>query len=394
MRLTSVADLQRVEEQEEEVGFCSPPDFWIDEACLRDEEIVVLVRAGVSLTRPKIVLTFRDNRVEDRPARALTNEVLIATVGAGATERLNQESAIVAVVDEGRASNRLLVENLQDLKTGGSLKKLRAIVDAQKSARMFTSVLAEILASEDLSALLQFLNYCDIPLSDDARRLDLGRARARAGAAEAFAPVKPRDVASHEEVFPAAQSFIEKHHKRLRRHIESPSIKGVPNFLHICIAIFQVIRSQLEHLVYTLEHPASPGQVLSPWEWGDFRTLFDHYIRYARDVAATAGMEYMPALEAGYEKGAILACLEPDQDELVAFRDFFLDLAAARVRMPGVPGGESRRPDLRVGNRQRLSEAGILAGNSRFGRQESQHADPSEASGMRASSQWSQPLKE
>jgi len=62
--------------------------------------------------------------------------------------------------------------------------------------------------------------------------------------------------------------FCARHSKRMCRHCERVSIAGVPNFLHISLAIANVVRAQVERLLVGLELTTQP---LGIDEWHEHR---------------------------------------------------------------------------------------------------------------------------
>jgi hypothetical protein len=176
------------------------------------------------------------------------------------------------------------------------------------------------------------------------RSLGLLRYFAGAQPAPAFGASTSNRIRYITEVFPAATSFIERHLRRLERHLEQPTAAGAANFLHIAIAILQVARSQLETLTQALEHPPSPDYRLEGSEWGEMRRQMDAYLRAVRTVCKLAGQDFVPAFTSPNERRIILAAIHPDRTELQGFDAFVAQLQPRILACAIFPGPDPRRP--------------------------------------------------
>ena len=77
--------------------------------------------------------------------------------------------------------------------------------------------------------------------------------------------------------------FCDRQMRKLRRHIADRDIDGVPNFVHIFLAINALLRSRIERAIHGLE--ARDGLV-STYEWALFRELCNIYYERFREVTS------------------------------------------------------------------------------------------------------------
>jgi hypothetical protein len=131
--------------------------------------------------------------------------------------------------------------------------------------------------------------------------------------------------------------FIERHIKKLKRHVESGNIRGIPNFVHIWLAVAAVIAAQLDRLLCGL---ASLHRPLSPDEWYDYRVMIDTYIRHFHSELVCLSQEYLPRLCRRYAVNRIAAHFREDiarVDELsgtiMAQRERMETLRLSRLRV-------------------------------------------------------------
>jgi hypothetical protein len=92
--------------------------------------------------------------------------------------------------------------------------------------------------------------------------------------------------------------FADRHERRLRRHVDRGTVRGIPNFLHILVTIVQLLLSQIERVIMALE--AEPELRISTERWFDFRQNLNDYFVRLRSLLQLTAREYVPAMsEAG-----------------------------------------------------------------------------------------------
>ena len=91
-----------------------------------------------------------------------------------------------------------------------------------------------------------------------------------------------------------ARGFCERHLRRMRRHCSRASIAGIPNCMHIALAIGKVLTVQVEQVLVRLE---TTRAALTPDEWYEYRQRLEHYLTTFRNVVEILYEEYVPALQ-------------------------------------------------------------------------------------------------
>ena len=275
-------------------------------------------------------------RVSESERRRLDTESTIIQIEAFS------ESALIAT------SNCLLVTNLKDLKTDRSLRKTRHIREAQQSAAQFFMVLKDLIGGGDDEALLVFLNFCDIPLSEAARYSQIRRMKPAWDGGVGMRSLGARNLTIYVNLHEAAISFFDRHFRKLRRHVENRTLEGVSNFLHIFLAMGQILRTQIERSVIGLESKSTP---VTTEEWAQCRKHWDLYFgRFSQLVDCLWG-EYVSPMLKEYdlrgikeEFGADLEIIHQLSSDMLQFRDrieLFRTTKLKRVVSPGreiVPG--------------------------------------------------------
>lgn len=347
--LTDPSDLQRNEGDEEESAGKPAGDFRLREAiCGDDDTLRIATEVDMGTEAGTIILAWSDGGSAQLAARRtgpLQWEGAMDTAHRGRSAR---ESIIVHLRIGERVSSPILITNLQDIRTGHSLKKIRLVLEAQQSSQQFAMSLADIIASGDQDSLLNFLNFCDITLSQDQRGPLRRHARSAGIQPEIFRSGGSNGIRFCRELHPAAERFIERHIARLARHIAAPSLRGVPNFLHIALAIGYVVQAQIGRLMSGLEATTSP---IDGTDWYEIRQLLDAYLRAGRNVMKHLGLEYLPEIGRGYEAARIQQILDPDREALQGFPKFLLMVRPRLLALRVYPG---TRPEIPVFNPSNL----------------------------------------
>ena len=340
--LTDPSHLQRNDGDEEESSRISVGNFRLREAiCGEDNVLRIATDEDFDAEVGTIHLAWGDRGSEQMAARRTDLRQWEGVMDATLQNRSARESIIVNLRVGERVSSPILLTNLQDIRSGKSLKKIRLVLEAQQSSHQFAMSLADIIASGDQDSLLNFLNFCDIILSQDQRG-PLGRHARSAGIqSEIFRSGGTNGLQFCQELHPAAERFIERHLARLARHIASPNLRGVPNFLHIALAIGYVVQAQIERLISALEAALTP---IDGNDWYEIRQLLDAYLRAGRNMMKYLGLEYLPEIGRGYEAARIQQVLEPDRDALQGFPAFLLTVRPRLLALRVYPGSQPEVP--------------------------------------------------
>ena len=285
---------------------------------------------GVGSFVDTLILLHVDGGMRRLPLSESSAGAYIGRLDAVATQ-FCKEATTVAFVEGGSVggvrvtSNRVMVINLQEAQTGRSQRRERRIREAQRSAVLFTGVLAELVGIDDADVLKNFLTYCDIPIIETGwgtairgtRPTWIGDVEMRRCGEKNF-----RDYATLHE---ATLGFCGRHLRRLVRHAERPTLTGASNCMHIARAIATVIQWQLERAIAGFESLERP---LDPREWYEHRARFDAYLGLFRSVLEVLSAEYLPALGACFADEQIKEVLTEDLRVLSELIDAFLQLKA------------------------------------------------------------------
>ena len=193
-------------------------------------------------------------------------------------------------------SQPILVTNLQDIRTGGDLRRERQIREARESPQRFLNVLNALCSSDDEERLKQFLTYCDIPMDLPVRLLRKRSSGESAppDEAEALRIMGSRNLRHFEILHDAIMDFSKRHRRRLERHVESGMASGVPNFLHILLTMGNLLMSQIARVIAALE--ADTNLEMTSQRWHQVRDNLDAYYRELRDLFKLTSVDYANAL--------------------------------------------------------------------------------------------------
>lgn len=193
-------------------------------------------------------------------------------------------------------SNPVLVTNLQDIVTGRDVRRERQIREARESPQRFMDVLTVLCSGDDEERLKQFLTYCDIPIDLPTRLL-----RRRATTSNAAGPGDDRfkisgakNLRHFEVLHEAVMDFAYRHQRRLNKHVERGTAKGIPNFLHILLTIGNLLLSQIGRIIAALE--ADEKLEVSPDRWHQVRDNLDAYYRVLEELFEMTAVDYLDAL--------------------------------------------------------------------------------------------------
>jgi len=190
----------------------------------------------------------------------------------------------------------VLITNLQDIVTGRDIRRERQIREARESPQRFMDVLTVLCSGDDEERLKQFLTYCDIPIDLPARLLRRRTPSNNTSSTDgdALRILGARNLRHFEFLHEAVMDFAHRHQKRLDRHVERGTAKGIPNFLHILLTIGNLLLSQIERVIAALE--ADTGLEMTPDRWHQVRDNLDAYYRVLEKLFETTAVDYLDAL--------------------------------------------------------------------------------------------------
>jgi HKD family nuclease len=192
-------------------------------------------------------------------------------------------------------SQLVLITNLQDVVTGRDVRSERQIREARESPQRFMDVLTMLCSGDDEERLKQFLTYCDIPIDLPASLL---RRRTGPGPDGGTGPdvlsLGTRNLRHFEVLHDAVMDFVRRHQRRLNRHVERGTAKGIPNFLHILLTIGNLLLSQIERIVAALE--AEAKLEMSADRWHQIRHNLDAYYQVLEELFEVTAVDYLDAL--------------------------------------------------------------------------------------------------
>lgn len=302
----------------------------------KKNEGIISIKAEIPKTLSfgelKSRLTFGNQVTRNLNITQKDKNLYFVIVPADIKRRLNEESTIIqieALENENIAaeSNSVLVTNLKDIKTDKPVRRERHIKEAQQSAVQFFAVLRELLGSNDDEALLNFLNYCDIPLSDFARPSFLREARPVWDGGEGMRKLGDKNLKIYTELHPAAMIFFDRHFRKLQRHVEQRDVNGIENFLHIFLAMGGILRSQVERAVIGLESKTSP---VTTEEWSNCRNYIDIYFGKFKNLIECLWSQYLSQMVKEYKQPDISEKFRPD---LQPIDDLCADMLSYRERV-------------------------------------------------------------
>ncbi|HEX5424040.1 MAG TPA: hypothetical protein VFW94_10855 [Candidatus Acidoferrales bacterium] len=231
------------------------------------------------------------------PITRMSEERFSIKVPERVTVRLQESSTLVSLESfdqHHQLSNLVFVTNLLDIKTQNSVRRERHIREATESAGQFFSVLNDLLRAADNTALLTFLNFCDIPLVNAPRPPAL-RNRPVWQGQDGMRHLGERNLQMCKTLHEATLNFFERHLRKLKRHTESLSLDSIANFLQIFLSMGSLLRMQIERLVIALE--ARPTDVPAQ-KWWECRELWDVYFLKFRELMECLWDEYLRPLSA------------------------------------------------------------------------------------------------
>jgi hypothetical protein len=253
IRLSSPADLRTAERETPEPA-SSASVISLAEAWVQDDEMRLRATVPCLYANKRGLIVFQNNtgRPKSLLAQAAGDGLFKAKMPPEVEGQLRQGANIARLrfEEDGKflaESNPVLITNLQDFQTGRSSRSERHRQEALQNASRFIGVLRELSLAADDAALLQFLQYCDIPIITSLRLRGLRRPGNQfAGDVQDLRQLGDRSLRQFFTLHEAVVGFAKRHLRRLRRHVKDGTASGIPNFMHILLAVAGLLETQME----------------------------------------------------------------------------------------------------------------------------------------------------
>ena len=234
-------------------------------------------------------------------------------------------------------SNPMLITNLKEFKTGQNLRKSRHVREAQEGAHQFLRVLNELVEEGEESSLLNFLNFCEIPVLEASGRRSFQPQRPSWTGGTGMRGLGKRNLVIYRKLHAAAMSFFHRHLKKLQIHVERGSLSGVSNYLHIFHGIGGVLRSQVERALIGLEAQDTP---FSADDWYDVRQHLDEYFKGFESINACLWDQYLPRIVQAFGSHSVqeefsgeLSALEELRNAMFGYRLQLLQVVQSAIKV-------------------------------------------------------------
>lgn len=312
-KLTKASDLVSVaQENEENLSESFPVE--ILEAEADKDEVVVWLTQPLQLPNLNARLEFAAGSFLRIPIEKTTSTDVPLQLGKDIAARLSQNPTVISFEDRSgvRQSNRVLITNLLDVRTGTNARKARYVKEAEQNAAGLLSVLNDLRAGSDEDALRTFLMFCDIPLVLGARAGWRSKAKEANDARGGMRSIGAHNFKIALSLHELSLDFCERHFRKLRRHVANRRLDGTPNFLHIALAIGGVLQSQIDRALSGLE----ARDRVTTEEWAIFRSICDQYFSHYRDLRTLIWEEYLSKMLREYPIARIREAFEPELEPL------------------------------------------------------------------------------
>jgi hypothetical protein len=329
---------------DEDRGECLP--IKIKEAEADNERILVWLEQPLERPQLRAKLEFSAGRFVRIVLRETGSPQLEINLDPETFKRLSDSSAIISIEDaDGMVqSNRMLITNLLDVQTGTNLRKARYVKEAEQDTAGLLSVLYDLRSGNDEDALRTFLTFCDIPLALGPR-LGLRLFNKDSGAPrEGMRRLGQHNFTLALSLHELALKCCERHFRKLGRHVSDPRPDGIPNFLHISLAIGGVLESQIDRALSGLE----ARDHVSPDDWCTFRNICEAYFSKYREVTTVIWESYLSYLINEYPSKQIRQAFEPELQPLTDLAHRMLQFRGRveelRVTKCVGAGGQQNKP--------------------------------------------------
>jgi len=225
------------------------------------------------------------------------------------------------VVGDVLRSNSMLLVNLVDADSGRGQRRERRVREAQRTAAGFHAMLGDLLHPGQEDALKDFLTLCEIPLIEAARGFPIHRGRPAWTPPSGWGDAPDRTLRVYASLHDAALGFCERHLKRMARHVARATVAGVPNFMHMALAIGDVLRAQVERALSGLGGMKRP---IDAEDWNAHRLRLGQYVTTFRDCVDLLQDRYVPALRKLFGPVPLKAAFDEDAAPMRTLCDAFL----------------------------------------------------------------------
>ena len=311
-RLTDPSQLVSAPIETEEVHGDKFP-IEIIEAEADKQHILVWLAQPLMQAELRAKLEFSGGRFVRLSIKEIDCSELRISVDEEISKRLSQSSVVISFEshDGTPQSNQILVTNLLDVQTGTNARKARHVKEAEQNAAGLLSVLRDLRNGTDEDALRTFLTFCDIPLTLGPRPGWRPLTKS-GGGREGMRSLGQRDFNLALSLHDLALSFCERHFRKLRRHTFDRRPDGIPNFLHIALAIGGVLESQINRALSGLE----AREQVTTEEWAGLRNICDSYFSHYRELAKLIWADYLSKLIRELPARRLQEAFEPELQPL------------------------------------------------------------------------------
>jgi HKD family nuclease len=277
-------------------------------------QILVWLVQPLNQSELRAKLDFSGGRFVRLPVKDVHRSELGISIDEEISRRLGQTPAVISFEnrDGTPQSNQMLVTNLLDVQTGMNARKARYVKEAEQNTAGLLSVLLDLRSGSDEDALRTFLTFCDIPLTLGSRPGWRPLIKPGGASRDGMRSLGQQDFKIALTLHDLALSFCERHFRKLRRHASERSPDGIPNFLHIALAIGGVLESQINRALSGLE---ARDQVTIE-EWAAFRNICDTYFLHYRELTTLVWAAYLSKLIREFPAKRIREAFDPELQPL------------------------------------------------------------------------------
>jgi HKD family nuclease len=321
----------------------------ITEAEADKEQILVWLAQPLRRSGLIAKLEFSAGRFVRSSIKGIDSSEVGIVVDEEVAKRLSQIPTVLSLEgpDGTRQSNRILITNLLDVQTGMNARKSRYVKEAEQNAAGLLSVLNDLRSGTDEDALRTFLVFCDIPLILESRPGWRPLTKHLNDSREGMRSLGQHDFNIALSLHELALSFCERHFRKLRRHTSDRSPDGIPNFLHIALAIGGILESQINRALSGLE----AREQVTVDEWAAFRDICDSYFSHYHDLTTLIWGGYLSKLIREFPAKRIREAFDPElqplsdlAQQMLSFKERVENLRATKCLLStsgkkGIPFG-------------------------------------------------------
>lgn len=309
--LSDPAELRRRVDDDNDDDDLEPHGLVLGEAILTGDVLRLSATLPEGIAGAVAELRFLDGATAHYAVHRSEDVLRTGAISGADLRRLGDASSLVRFRAGELVSNFVLVTNLQDVRTGGSTRRGRHLREAQESARRYFLVHHELAEVGDRDALIQFYDLCNIEVTNAPLPPVLRGGRGPADLMTGMRSLGERNLVLSRSLHAAATGFVDRHLRRLERHVTHGEIGGASNFAHIFLATVDVIRMQMARITDGLTALAEP---IHTHHWGHIRGQINVYYRA---LAALSGCldRYVGYLLDRYPRQEVLDHLDPESQQ-------------------------------------------------------------------------------